>query len=212
MYQLINNNIHLLLRGVDRQQHVAPYIAIRDKFNNKENDTADFKSIYRKFYQLNAARLSEEFCNSYFDLLQKNRDNEELNIENIVNSLYEIECNSKGTHAVHFSFATKLAHTINNGLPVYDSMVAAFYFFPEIKSNWDKKRKVQEYLSSYQFLRNEYSRVIENNLLAISIKSFRELFEVGEEYSNIKIIDTLLWRYTAFLKSGAIRNDHIQYG
>jgi len=212
MYQLINNNIHLLLDGINREDHVDPYISIREKFDNQESNTPEFKSTYRKFYQLNAARLSEGFCESYFGLLEENRNNEEIQVESIVNQLYQLESNSKGTHAVHFSFASKLAHTVNNTLPVYDSMVAAFYFFPDIKTNWNKDRKVQEYIASYQFLMSEYDRVIESNLLGHAIVQFRARFEVGVEYSDVKLIDTLIWRFTSLLKSGAIRNSQIQYG
>ena len=126
MYQMINNNISLLLDGINKQDHVAPYVRICSQYNNQESNTAEFKSTYRKFYQLNAAKLSAEFCDSYFELLEEHRNNVELNVEVIVNRLYELESNSKGTHAVHFSFATKLVHTVNNELPVYDSMVAAY--------------------------------------------------------------------------------------
>lgn len=212
MYRLINKNIDLLLDGISKEDHVDPYISIRESFENRRNNSAEFKATYRKFYQLNAARLSNEFCESYFSLLEENRNNKNIDIESITNSLYELESNSKGTHAVHFSFASKLVHTIDNAFPVYDSMIASFYFLPDIKPKWNKDRKIQEYLDSYQFLVAEYRRVIENNLLKSAVDKFRERFSVGVEYSDVKLIDTLLWRYTALLKSGAVRNGHIQYG
>ncbi|SEI45273.1 hypothetical protein SAMN04244572_00336 [Azotobacter beijerinckii] len=212
MYHLINNNVQLLLNGINREDHIDPYVSIRESFENQKNNTPKFRSTYRQFYKLNAARLSEKFCELYFALLEEHRNDEYIQVESITNSLYELESNSKGTHAVHFSFASKLVHTINNDLPVYDSMVAAFYFFPNIKSNWNKAKKIEEYLTSYHFLINEYKRVIENNLLGQAIEQFRERFEVGIEYSDVKLIDTLIWRYTALLKSGAIRNGQMQYG
>ena len=104
---------------------------IRTSFSNSENNDTEFKSVFRKFYQLNAAKLSGEFCESYFSLLEECREKNDNNIVEIIDRLYEIESNKKGTHAVHFSFSTKLAHTLDNTLPIYDSLVAAFYFFPE---------------------------------------------------------------------------------
>lgn len=210
MYCHINGNIELLLNDINRQNHVADYIVIHDKYEAKESNTSEFKSMYRRYYQLNAARLSEEFCDSYFRMLENGR-NKEINIEQIVNDLYKLKSNSKGCNAVHFSFATKLAHTINNSLPIYDRMVASFYFFPDIKQHWSKDRKINEYMASYQYLVNEYGRVIDKNLLSPSIERFRSIFDVGDNYSDVKIIDTLIWRYTAFLKSGAMRIGKIQY-
>lgn len=212
MYTLINNNIKLLLDGIKKKDHIEPYLSIRESFEKQESHNSEFKNTYRKFYQLNAARLSDEFCESYFSLLEQSRNAGQVDIQNITNCLYELESNKKGTHAVHFSFASKLAHTLDNALPVYDSMVAAFYFFPNIKQNWTKERKIEEYLASYQFLRNEYYRIIENNLLMPAIDAFKQRFNIGDNYSDIKVIDTLIWRYTALLKSGAIRNGIIQYG
>lgn len=211
MYRLINNNINLLLDGISKETHIDPYISICKSYKNQKSNTPEFKKTYRSFYQLNAARLSDDFCESYFSLLEESRDNDTVNVEDITNRLYDLESNSKGTHAVQFSFASKLVHTVNDDFPIYDSMVSAFYFFPDVKPNWDKKRKIQEYLESYQFLRNEYCRIMENNLLEVAMEEFRERFAVGDEYSNMKLIDTLLWRFTALLKSGAIRNGDIPY-
>ena len=212
MYRLINSNIDILLRGISKKEHIDPYISICTSFEKRENKCPEFKTTYRKFYQLNAARLSNDFCESYFSLLEENREKDEIDIRDITNRLYEIECNKKGTHAVHFSFSSKLAHTLDNRLPVYDSMVAAFYFFPNIKPNWKKGEKIEEYLKSYEFLISEYHRINDESLLKHSMDKFRKQFDVGDEYSNIKIIDTLIWRYTALLKTGAVRDSQVKYG
>lgn len=90
-------------------------------------------------------------------------------------------------------------------------MIAAFYFFPDIKPNWSKEKKLKEYLENYQFLKTEYSRVITKGLLNQSMDKFREYFSIRNEFSDVKIIDTLIWRHTALLKSGAFRNRQILY-
>jgi hypothetical protein len=212
MYALINSSIEMLMRGISRIEHVQPYVDICELFSEGKSSSKDFRFKYRKFFQLNAARLSEEFCSRYFALLEQNRSNEEVDPFNIVETLYEIPSNSKGTNAVHFSFATKLVHTIDRNRPIYDSMVAAFYFFPEIKPTWGKDKKISEYKQVYSFLGKEYARVLEQRLLADSIQAFRQKFALGQSYSDIKVIDTLIWRYTAYLKAGALRDGRIRYG
>ncbi|MBU0712581.1 hypothetical protein KKA87_11800 [bacterium] len=212
MYRLINKNIKQLLEDIKKKDHIDLYIYICKSFEKRQSTTSEFKDIFRKFYRLNAARLSINFCELYFSLLEKNRNNRKIDVRDITNSLYELESNSRGIHAVHFSFASKLAHTIDNTLPIYDSMISTFYFFPDIKTSWTKDRKIEEYMANYQFLRSEYKRIIRDNLLKQTMVQFRNKFGIGIEYSDVKLIDTLIWRYTALLKSGAIRNGQIQYG
>ena len=54
-------------------------------------------------------------------------------------------------------------------------------------------------------------RCIAATLTRKSIREFRELFELPKAYTNQKIIDTLLWRFSAYARGGAIMNDEMQY-
>jgi hypothetical protein len=211
MYALINKHIEKLLDGISKIRHVQPYVDIGRLFSEGNSSSDEFKANYRKFYQLNAARLSEDFCARYFQTLEQNRGSEQLNLFDVVDTLYQFPSNSKGKKAVHFSFATKLVHTVDQNSPIYDSMVAAFYFFPEIKPGWSKATKIAEYRRQYQFLEKEYKRILDDELLSTSIVAFRKRFQLDELYSDCKVIDTLLWRYTAYLKGGAIRDEQVQY-
>jgi hypothetical protein len=211
MYSLINKNIETLLDGISNNEHVQPYVYISRAFKKDENRTREFKSTYRKFYQLNAARLSEEFCEKYFSLLDECKSKSITSVEYVINNLYEVPGNAKEVHAIHFSFATKLVHTVNPNLPIYDSMVSTFYFAPEVKYSWKKEQKIQACLRTYEFLQDEYKRITDENLLSESIEKFRMRFNIGSEYSDCKVIDTLLWRCTVWLKSGAVCNHQIQY-
>ncbi len=209
MYGLINDNIKLLLKGINRKTQIDPYILINNSLGSR---TKKFEDNYRKYYALNAARLSNDFYTAYFDILFEHIGIQEPNIVDIVNELYKVPANSKGKNTIQFSFASKLVHTINPNLPIYDSMVANFYFFPEIKPMWGKDKKIEEYMKSYNFLKDEYSRIIQNKLLNDSIQEFRQHFSLDiEEYSDNKIIDSLIWRYVAFLKSGVLRESIIKY-
>lgn len=211
MYRIIDRNIDVLLKNINFGKHIAPYQQICTDFTCRQSETLSFKTIFKNFYQLKAARLSQDFCEKYFLLLESCRDHGDIRGESIVRSLLAIPSNSSGKCAVHFSFSTKLAHTLNNDLPIYDSKVSDFYFLPKINLSWDAERKIEEYMLQYRFLVDEYKRIIDDGLMSLSISLFRREFDQGALLTDAKVIDTLIWRCASFLRSGAIRNGDIKY-
>jgi hypothetical protein len=57
----------------------------------------------------------------------------------------------------------------------------------------------------------EYKRVLDNNILSQAITKFRSHFDLPETYTDQKIIDTLLWKFTILLRGGAIMEGKIKY-
>jgi hypothetical protein len=212
MYQLIDENIEVILDTVNRRKDIDPYLALADMFNaGSVSDNDEYQGVYRKYWQLNAARLSDSFCKHYFRVMEDCRHADQLSIENIVEALYSVPSNSKGRKTIQFSFATKLLHTVNNTLPVYDSLLSDFYFFPQIKPSWNYSKKLAAYLRAYDFLLREHKRVLDNGLLSESIRKFRDRFALPGTYTDQKIIDTVLWRFSAYARTGAIINGKMQY-
>lgn len=212
MYKIINENISSIINAADRSRDIDPYLTLQSIFQNGSIlNNSSYKTIYRSYWQLNAARLSDNFCDHYFQVLEKYRNREDRDIKEVVKDLYEVSSNSKDKKTLQFSFATKLIHTIDNTRPVYDSLVADFYFLPQIKPNWKYDKKLSAYLKAYGFLQKEYKRVIDNNILSTAITRFRTQFDLPAAYTDQKIIDTLLWKFTSFLRAGAIREGKIKY-
>lgn len=143
MYKIINDNISLVINGINRNRDIEPYLTLQALFQNGSiSDNSNYKTTYRKYWQLNAARLSDNYCEHYFRVLEKYRNREDKSIEGIVKELYEVPSNAKDKKTLQFSFATKLLHTIDNTRPIYDSLIADFYFLPPIKPNWNYGKKL----------------------------------------------------------------------
>jgi hypothetical protein len=212
MYRIINDNIYSIIDTVNRRRDIEPYITLQSIFQNGSIlNNGNYKTIYRSYWQLNAARLSDNFCEHYFQVLEKYRSREDRDINKVVKELYEVSSNSKDKKTLQFSFATKLLHTIDNTRPVYDSLVADFYFLPQIKPTWKFDKKLSAYQKAYEFLQKEHQRIIDNNILSAAISKFRAHFDLPVTYTDQKIIDTLLWKFTSFLRAGAIRESKIKY-
>jgi hypothetical protein len=212
MYQFINENIAKILDTVDRRKDIDPYLSMTGMFRaGSVSDNDEYQAMYRKYWQLNAARLSDSFCKHYFQVMERCRHSNNLNIKEVVEALYSVPSNSKGRKTIQFSFATKLLHTIDNTLPVYDSLVGDFYFFPQIKPSWSYSQKLVAHLRAYDFLIREHRRVLDTRLLAESIRMFRDRFGLPGAYTDQKIIDTVLWRFSAYARAGAILSGKMQY-
>ncbi len=212
MYKLINENVARVLGTIDIRRDIDPYLKMSEMFNlGRISDNDEYKTIYRKYWQLNAARLSDDYCNHYFQVMEDCRQQASINIEDVVKALYEVPSNSQGRKTIQFSFATKLLHTIDNTRPLYDSLVGHFYFFPQLKPSWKYSKKLTACTRAYDFLVREYKRILDEDLLSESIRKCRERFGLPRTYTDQKIIDMLLWKFAAYARTGAILYAKIQY-
>ncbi|MBU1098020.1 MAG: hypothetical protein KKB34_16160 [Bacteroidetes bacterium] len=210
MYNLINNSIEVISQDAPLAQHFADYLWLKENYTIIDiAHNEEYKNRYANFWRMNQARLPQEYKNQYFGLLLNIRDNNLQTIIEIVDTLYAIPIN--GINKIQFSFATKLLHTTNNDLPIYDSLMKDFFFFSKISSNLEFETKRDRYINQYNFLIAEYSRIIENNLLLASINFIKENYQLNELVTDIKIIDSIIWSFVKYLREGNIENGNILF-
>jgi hypothetical protein len=94
--------------------------------------------------------------------------------------------------------------------PVYDSQVSAFYFFIKPSLNAALQERINGYVHFYNFLTNEYARILRNSLLAASIDEFRRHYD-PKYFTDEKIIDSLIWSFVGLRKRDAAFNYQIAY-
>ncbi len=209
MYHVINSHIRQVLNAIRTYEDVRPYIWLKEKFPivNVEVD-ADFQTKFRQYWR---PRVSNEFLDSYFSLLEKLKDRDDVKIKTVVFELYKIPTHSNEKQTVQFSLASKFVHTLRPHSPVYDSTVDAFYFFPPGPQNEKAKDKIQRLLLAYQFLVQEYGRILNRGLLSQAISEFRERFDPDSVFTDEKVIDTLIWRFVTLLQKGGLRDGRVSY-
>lgn len=201
MYRLINQNAPAVVAAIDGIGDLSTYVRLRSTFLSEGDISADpnFQSSYRRYWGMNNARQSEVFYSRYFALLGECRNSGSADVARIIQQLSETGGGSRG---LQFSFATKLAHMVDPRLPVYDSYVAAFYFYVRPSSKLPTER-MRNLLSFYGFLRNEYERVLRHGLLAVSIREFRTTRKIDDAIPDERIVDWLLWAWVSLLRRGA---------
>jgi hypothetical protein len=206
MYYLINNYIQQILHSIN-PIHVTEYDWLVQNIHQVAED--NYQNRYKKYWRLYGAGLSQNFCQVYFQHLQAGLNNNPPQLGILANQLYQVP-SSPNKHTLQFSFCTKLCHMLDQQLPIYDSMIRNFYFFTEPKQKLSVQQRIHGFVQFHQFLVHEYNRILNEGLLAPSIQAFRDHFS-PQSFTDIKIIDSLIWAFVSLLNDGGGMNGVIIY-
>lgn len=213
MYRLINQNSEAVLGRLERDDTVSRYIQLKSNLQSRKGGApanAEYQRAYRNYWSMNQARLGDQFYARYFNLLGDLKESGRADVESVARELARVGTGER--QSLQFSFATKLAHMVDGHLPVYDGLVADFYFYPAASSSGkDLNEKLETLLLFYGFLRKEYARVLHDGLLSGAIESFRARFPEGHLVADEKVVDWLLWSWVNLLRGGAQQESTLLY-
>jgi len=192
-YDAINRNIERILRSI--QSGTPPHVTEYDWLIQNLHRVAetDYQKRYKRYWRLNGAGLSQNYCQRYFQYLQFGLDGNVLDPGTLAYELYQIPINNN-RRALQFSFCTKLCHMLDRRLPIYDSNIRTFYAFKTPGYGLTVRQRIAQFMCFYRFLIAEYNRVLDGRLLHVSIQAFRQRFR-PHHFSDVKIIDSLIWAW-----------------
>ncbi|WP_295587696.1 hypothetical protein [uncultured Lamprocystis sp.] len=206
MFRLIETHIRSIVGSIPAA-HVRDYDWLVENIDRAGE--SEYQSKYRAYWAMNAARLGPSYYQEYFGRLAAATDSMPT-LGNLAGDLYKLPTHRNERQSLQFSFATKLIHMKNRRLPIYDSQIAAFYFFREPARTLSLGNRISQLESFHGFLRSEYARILANDLLAASITAFRAAF-LPVYFTDEKVIDSLLWAFVSRLRSGATREGSVIY-
>jgi len=179
--------------GNIQEESLSVYCFIHDQWNGSSAvENKLFQFVFRSFYRLDNAGLTDEFKQKYFELLEAAR-NQKPNIKDICKTLYDIE-NRKGSKSLQFSFATKLANTVNPTLPIYDSEVAKMYGYKPPLPYKSLDQRIESLLKFYEHLAADYAKILSNGSLEETLKAFDNRFpSYQDKVDNNKKLDFVVW-------------------
>jgi len=168
-------------------ENIAVYIFLKNEYaKGKILDNFVFQFVFRAYYRLDNAGLSDGIRRRFFELL----DQKQTNLETILSELYEIPT-LKGKKTIQFSFATKLLHTINSNKPIFDSGVSRV---TNIRLTGSGEPKIHSCIERYDFLEKLYLDMLQDERITNIISEFGLTFKVdGEMMSDTKILDFIMW-------------------
>ena len=171
-------------------EDIAVYSFLKNEYA-KENvlNNLVFQFVFRSYYGLGNAGLSDEIKSRFFELLAQKQTNLEL----ILSELYEIPT-LKGKNTIQFSFATKLLHAINNDKPIYDRNVGEIIDKQVEDSSYSKDERIRSCIEIYNFLEKLYLNMLHDERITNIILKFRSKFKVDDEkISDTKVLDFIMW-------------------
>lgn len=174
--------------------------------NVGQASTSDYQRKYRNYWGMNSAQLGPAFYLAYFDALN-GASRVSPTLSDVVRALYDASTRRDGRRTLQFSFATKLLHMTNPQLPIYDSLVAAFYFFQPSPS---LEQRLGSLVAFHNFLIQEYARVLKGGHLKVAIQAFRDQLR-PRRFTDERIIDSLIWQFVNLLGKGALLKNDIIY-
>ena len=159
---------------------INKYLEIMFLYKNSENLANDynFQKKYNHFYRM--GRRTKDFYNTYYCYMEKIRDNKNITFNEIFNYI------KSNTNRNEASFSSKLLHTINNDMPILDSIVLKnLNLYNEYKSRKSNKTEIYDKLNStYKELSYTHKYIVDEfNRKFLDIK-----------ISDIKKIDFVLWQ------------------
>ena len=198
LYDLINKYAEQVVRTAETNNLFESY-----QWLSANHTSQEYEGKYRQFWAMGGAHLNLRFYPVYFTLLNEIRNAEPSadiagQLTEVTRKLYDASEDSRGRKSIQFSFATKLMHTVHPHLPIYDSMVAEFFFFPgPTKENVEER--IGEYIAFHKFLIGEYDRILRQGLLTKAVELFRNKC-TDPCWTDEKIIDSLIWAFVALLR------------
>lgn len=125
----------------------------------------------------------------------------ENDLENILRTLYEVT-GYGGIHKLFLSFGTKLLHTINNDLPIYDRNIANVLELQN-QAVGTLDAKVKNRISIYDELKDDFALLLRDSRITNFLENIRkEIDEKSTEnnlewknnlVSDVKLLDSSLW-------------------
>ena len=157
----IETNANKIVQFIGHES-VDVYRFLSKRFCEQDpKDDKVFQFIFRSFYRLDNAGLSDEFKTKFFELLSIAKAEQKADIQKIVRSLFDFP-NQKGQASLQFSFATKLAATVESTSPIYDLEVATIFGFRAPYNYKPFEQRLSKYIGFYTELKYLYQTIIDN--------------------------------------------------
>ena len=185
---IFRNKKKIFQRLESRIKDLERYFYIKSEYKrgNIKNNLG-FQCVYRQLYGMNTASLTDDFFKEYFELLAY----KETDLKIILSKLFKIP-RRDGANAVQFVFATKLLHTIDNNLPIYDSLVGEEFELEVDGENTNDR--IDSCIKTHDKLKQYHKELLNNKIIKNIILSFRVEFNCDKKkISDAKVLDFLIW-------------------
>jgi uncharacterized membrane protein YgaE (UPF0421/DUF939 family) len=172
--------------GVKKYTWIMKFIEKAKENNNDLTKEKEFRKTFNGFYRIR--QKPEQFYNKYYFLLNANLKSP-LNFINILENLYSVE------QRLESSFSSKLLHTINPDLPIWDSIVMEKLKLKTTFYSKEIKKKKEQIITQYQNLSDFFNKFIITPEGQELINLFDDKIDTQDyNITPLKKIDFIIWQ------------------
>ena len=183
MDKILSVNIEAIFSDSKKKRGFEKYAEITQMFATM--NVAEDKGFQKKYNGFYRVRRNSAWQEVYYDIMEKGREAEPT-FEYVLRELYA------KTGKVEASFTSKLLHTLNHDMPIWDQFVL---------QNLDLKvplckgeQKIQTVIDIYHQIMQWYEKALISEAIERKILEFDEVFPEYRWFSKTKKLDFLLWQ------------------
>lgn len=175
-----------IFKKIDKKSNLDDYFYLKVEYEKGNVKSEKFQKRYKKFYNMYVFGFTDEFYEKYFEFM----DSGVTDLKKILKSLSKIK-DKNGKKSVQLAFASKLIHTIDSEMPLYNSTVSNLFDLSIPKG--DIEKKINSSLKIYDELKSYHGSLAGKDQIKRSIIEFRKRNDFKEGVlSDAKIIDLFI--------------------
>ncbi|WP_226036325.1 hypothetical protein [Aquibacillus saliphilus] len=184
-------------------QNYQVYTFLHEQFHSGDTkNNGLFHFVCRSFYNLDNLSVTAEFEQKYFELIERERLNDNRpNIVEITNALYQVK-NRNGNPSMKFPLVISMLHLKNPYFPTFDNNVATLFGFTSTNHLAGFNRKMKRLIEQYRHLFVTYQQLLGDSDIINLINQIEKKMN-DNKYSRlpkIKKLDLLINEATELLK------------
>ena len=183
--------------------HFEDYRFIQEAFRQRNIGT-EFQKRFCRFYVLDGAGgMAVAQKEEFFALLSAG----ENDLLTILRTLYEVP-GYGNRHRLFLSFASKLLHTLDTSLPIYDTNVASVLGLKKPTYTGNIEDRIRDRVAIYNELREKFGVLLSHPAIWAYLEEVRRTLGLFPDVSDAKVLDSLLWALYVVTKKekGALKN------
>jgi len=181
----------ILAHKKELEEGVKIYVSIMRQLRSCDvSKTKGFQTTYNGFYRLwgKGMNANTKWYDSYYSFMQEHKNDNALTFEKILRYL----CEASGKTRVDASFSSKLLHTVNPDMPIWDSHVLKALGIEAPESYKDKEIQIGKSVETYDHLVRWYDERRHSGEAKRLAEAFDEAIP-GAQISETKKVDWVLW-------------------
>jgi hypothetical protein len=182
-----------------QKESIEVYKYLITNFRATENVTQNevFKFIFRSYYRLDNAGLTNEFKSEYFSIMQEYRSLDTITNDTILSIAKRLDYfhTKREVKSFQFSFITKLLNTINTNTPIWDKEVRKVFRFSNLPPNSNRfslENRVTIACEQLDYIKKTLEEIISSDTLHQVIVNLDNRYNT-QDLNIYKKIDFLLW-------------------